>query len=466
MRILMVQFVPPAGQTPLPRFDAPLGITAAMLRADGFVVDLLAMDGYDGQAIHNAINSHRPAHVLVDIPPTSVTAARHTIVDIAEKHFLPVTVIGVHATCRPQDAISIPGVIALAVGEYEHTVLELYRRFRKGPDLPDIDGHGPIPGAWLNSEEGLIRSGPAPLIEEIDALPMPDRELFDTQRIVKATGEADFQATRGCPCWCAFCLNDWCLDLYAGRGTYHRRHSVPSLLDEIAHVVEAYEAVRRVRFVDHAFCADRDWLEEFARDYPGRCNLPYRCHVSLAIASPELAAMLAASGCEIANVEIGSASTFIREEVLGLRLTRKQIFDGVAALRGAGVAVHGRVFVGAPYESEVSIDELLDLQAALDLDVIEPRVYFPVPRTRAAEICAENGWISGRGEENFHANRSVLDMPSLRAKQIDYIARHFQSLAHRRRPGSLRNWLGRLRRLAARPLKLGRRKPPPPDRPR
>ena len=461
MRILIVQFVHSGRSPPLPRFDHELGVAAAMLREEGFELALLAADGYRPEALHDAIKLHRPAQVLVDIPPTSITAAHHTIVDVAEKHFLPVTVVGVHATCRPREAISIPGVAALVVGEHDRAVVELFRRLRDGGDPAGTPDEPGVPGVWVNSEEGLVRSEPAPLAEDLDALPVPDRELFDTARTVAATGELDFQATRGCPWWCAFCLNDWYMDLYPGAGTLHRRRSVGGLLEEVSAVVRGYDRARRVRFVDHPFAADADWLAEFARDYPRRCALPYRCHVALNALDERVPALLARSGCEMVSVEIGSGSSFIREEVLGLRMTGQQIARGVATLKAEGLRVRGSVFIGAPYESEVSIDETIDLLAELDLDAVGARVYYPVPGTRSAEICAENGWISGRGEENFHANRSVLDMPSLAAGEIDEIAARLETLIRRRRTGSVWKWFRRMRKLAARPMRLRRTRRPP-----
>ena len=83
MRILIVQFVPFGRSPPLPRFDHELGVAAAMLRQEGFELALLPADGYRPEALHQAINLHRPDQVLVDIPPTSITAAHHTIVDVA-----------------------------------------------------------------------------------------------------------------------------------------------------------------------------------------------------------------------------------------------------------------------------------------------------------------------------------------------------------------------------------------------
>ena len=461
MRILIVQFVPPSTGKPLPRYDHELAVAAALLSRDGFELELLALDGHRREPLHKVINRFRPAHVLVNIPPTQVTAARHTIVDIAEKHFLPVTVVGVYATCRPQDAISIPGVSAAIVGEYDRASVRLFRQFRDGRPLAVADDRDEALGAWLNSEDGLVRSAPAPLAEDLSALPMGDRDLFNTAAVIAATGVADFQATRGCPRWCAFCLNDWRLDLYAGRGHLYRRRSTANLMSEITAVLHKYEGVRQVRFIDHAFADDMNWLAGLSRDYPTQCALPFRCHVQLGQVSVRLAALLARAGCEMVDVEIGSGSTFIREEVLGLPVTRKQVVKGVATLAEEGLRVHGSLFIGAPYESEVSIDETLDLLAELGLDHVHPRVYYPIPRTRAAEICAENGWISGRGEECFHANRSVLDMPSLPAERINDIARRLDSLVRRRQGRSISDWFRRVRTLAAQPLRFKRRKHAP-----
>lgn len=465
MRILIIQFVAPGRSQPVPRFRHDLGVAAAMLRADGFDVALLPLDGRSEGMLHKAVTETRPTHLLVDIPATHVTAARHTIVDVAEKHYLPVTVVGRYATCQPEQAISIPGVTAMILGEYEPSVLRLYRCVRDGsavmlarPGEARSAGQADIPGVWFNSEDGLVRNDPAPLAEDLDALPFPDRELFDYAREVRQTGQALFAATRGCDRWCAFCLSDWYMELYRRNGPLLRRRSVEHLLEEVSAVVGRYEGVRRVTFCDHAFVCDPQWLERFADEYPRRCGLPYRCHVRPADVDTRVAGMLADSGCETAEVEIGSGSRFIREDVLAMRTSENQIVAGVAALKGAGLRVHGRAFVGAPYDSEVTVEETLALLGKLRLDAVQARVYFPVPGTRAAEMCAENGWISGRAEENFHANCSVLDMPTFPAARIDEIARRFEVLLKRRRGRTLRAWLKKLRRLGTRPLHLSRQR--------
>ncbi|KPK86561.1 MAG: hypothetical protein AMJ81_00905 [Phycisphaerae bacterium SM23_33] len=440
-------------------------MAAAMLRQEGFDIALAALNGYDGALLRAAVNQHRPTHVLIEVPPTRLTAAHHTIVDVAEKLFLPVIIVGRYATCQPEQAISGPGVIVLVRGEYEHALLRLFESLRDNPAWPEE-----IPGVWFNSEEGLIRNEPSPPVQELDSLPDPDREIFHYGRAVAQTGEATFQATRGCANWCAFCLNDWYISLYRDKGQYLRRRGVGRLLDEVDHVTARYDGVRTVTFCDHAFATDAAWVEEFATEYPRRCRLPCRCHVRLNALDQRIPELLARSGCRQVDVEIGSGSSFIREEVLALRTTRQEIITGVDALKQAGLKVRGSVFVGAPYESEVSVEETLDLLATLQLHQVHPRVFYPLPGTRAAEMCAENGWISGRAEENFYSGHSVLDMPSLPSARIDEIFRRYEALLRRRSGRSLRAWWQSLRTISTQPLHLFKRPRRPrlphgPDRP-
>jgi len=452
VRILIIQLVPPPADG-RPRFRHDLGVAAAVLAADGFELSLAALGDCDGEALRRAASRHRPTHVLMDIPPTRVSAARHLVADVSEKLFLPVLVVGPYATSQPDQAISMPTVTALIRGEYERSLLALCRGLRDGPAIGED-----IPGVWLNSEEGLVRNEPAPPAADLDALPFPDREIFDGARRVAETHEAAFRATRGCPRWCGTCLNDWYLELYGRAGAWPRRRSVGNVLAEIAEVRRRCGEPRRIVFRDHAFADDADWLEEFADRYRAACGLPFRCRAGLDVADAPRAETLARAGCRTVEVEIGSGSSFIREDVLGIRVGSGRIAEAVAALRDAGLRVRADAFVGAPYETEVSIEETLEMLCDLRVDEVRARVYYPVPGTRAAELCAENGWISGRGEANQFDGRSVLDMPSLSAERIADIARHFEALLKRRSGRSLRARLGRLRRLGGTHLKDFRRR--------
>ena len=440
MQILMLQFVDPRQDSPLPVFSHGLGVLASMLRAEGMSCRLATLAGHRPQALRKAVIEHRPRYVLAELTPFSIAAAHHTIVDLSEQYSLPVAVVGPYATCRPTQAASIPGVRALVLGEYETPTLALMKAFRDGQDP---DG---IQGLWVNGPDGLVRGELGPLVEDLDSLPLPDRDLFDYGRIVQETGEAHFKVARGCGLWCGHCFNDWYMDLYAGRGRFMRRRSVGNVLEEIAAVTEAYEGAESLAFYDHGFTLDADWLKEFVAAYPKRCSLPFRCHVCLSQFTPELAHTLATGGCKWVHTHLGSGSRFIREEILSMHLGNREIIDACHTFRDAGLNIAAEVFVGCPYESEITVEETLELVREADVHDVHPRVFHPTPGTRAAELCRENGWISGRGEEHYWQGRSVLDMPSIPAEHINAVIESFPRLLKRPGAEGVRKLLGKVSR--------------------
>ncbi|MHC4715714.1 MAG: hypothetical protein ACYS5V_01975, partial [Planctomycetota bacterium] len=76
-----------------------------------------------------------------------------------------------------------------------------------------------------------------------------------------------------------------------------------------------------------------------------------------------------------------------------------------------------------------------------------------------AEVCAENGWISGRGEESFYDQRSVLDMPTLPARRINETYRRYDALLRRRSGKSLSAWWNKLKEISTQPIHQLKRKP-------
>jgi radical SAM superfamily enzyme YgiQ (UPF0313 family) len=191
---------------------------------------------------------------------------------------------------------------------------------------------------------------------------------------------------------------------------------------------------------------DVDWLREFAADYPKRCSLPFTCHVRLGRMTAEIASLLADARCASARTNLGSGSRFIREEILSMHLSDAQIVDACRVLHKAGLRVSADVFVGAPYESEITVEETLELARTAAVDEVRGRVFYPTPGTRAAELCAENGWIRVRDDRCYWARRSVLGMPSMPAEQIDAIAEKFSALVKRPRLTAVRKLLGKVTR--------------------
>ena len=70
------------------------------------------------------------------------------------------------------------------------------------------------------------------------------------------------------------------------------------------------------------------------------------------------------------------------------------------------------VYLGAPYDSEASLEDTRALLRRIKPDTVSVRPYYPWPGTRATETCRENGWPHSRGEEQYHQDRTGIDMPA------------------------------------------------------
>jgi radical SAM superfamily enzyme YgiQ (UPF0313 family) len=439
MQLLLVQFTDPTQPEVLPRFCPQLGAMASMLEEDGHSLSMVACGGFDAAKLHDAIIEHRPGRILVELHPTTRTAGRRTIVDIAENYKLPVVALGPDVTTRPRRSLSQPGVEAVFVGEYEVTALEYFRALSQGQDPAGL------PGVWMRDANGVSKGAVRPPVSNLDTLPAPDRDLFDMRRIVERTGEIPFEAARGCGHWCGHCLNDWYLDLYEDQGQTVRRRDPAAVVEALAGLEQEYESARSFRLGGHAVATDEDWLAELGGAYPGKVDRPWTCYVPLADVTARSAELLARAGCRRVDTHIGSGSRFIREDVFGMRLTDRQIVRHVELLKDAGLRVVGRTFVGSPYESEITLEKGVELAGKADFDELHAEVFFPIPGTRSEETCREMGWLAGENEQAYWQHRSVLHMPGLSAHQIERTAERFNALSRRGDVRRLRKILAKAR---------------------
>lgn len=419
MRILFLQFLPPNRRRGHARFDEHLGVLSSVLRQQGHATGLLPVTRFDEQAIRIKVAHFRPQFICADIAATCANLAHRTLGHISSHHFLPMACTGVFPTATPDRALSLPGVHAVVIGEPEVALPALLQ----ARATADLDAE--LPGIWLNSDGAVVKNDLAPLTENLDTLPDADRNLFGYQRQIDATREAEVSAGRGCPHFCAYCLNDWLMEIYEGMGTFVRRRSPERICDEIEALRRKFTGIERIRFREHLFALDEDWLASFVEVYRRRCGLPLRCHIRANALTDRIADLLLEAGTAFVDVEVISGSDFVRNEIFDMELSESQIVSAFERLGRRGIATRAINYLGAPYASEVSIEETVALNRRIRPTIPEARVYYPFPRTRAAELCKESGWLSNRGEAGFARDDSILDIPSLSRSKINRLARRF-----------------------------------------
>lgn len=181
-----------------------VGYLAATLRQAGFTVSVLHCPALrlDAQAAAEAILRQRPA--LVGISALFSETDMVGMVQVARAVWehapgLHLTVGGHPPSLTAGEVLThFPEIDSVIRAEGEHTLLELASRLKQGRAWQDVAGMS----CRLNG--GVIHNPLRPLIDDLDQLPFPARDVLDLIPADQAT-VAMISSSRGCFGRCTFC---------------------------------------------------------------------------------------------------------------------------------------------------------------------------------------------------------------------------------------------------------------------
>ncbi|MEK6820378.1 MAG: radical SAM protein, partial [Nanoarchaeota archaeon] len=316
---------------------------------------------------------------------------------------------GPHPTFFPE-FLEQSSLDAICRGEGEEAVVEFLELFEAGKDFTQTRNF------WFKKDGRIIRNPVRPLIKNLDGLPFPDRELVYKYPKIRDTEIRHFFFSRGCPFDCSYCFNHSFFELYSQEAEEPKRvrfRATDNLLEEIAQVISQHET-RVVYFQDDTFILDREKLKEFAEKYPKKINLPFHCHVRANLVDEEIVSMLKKAGCYSVHMAAETADDYLRNEVLGRRMSREQIVEAARLIKHAGIKLMLQNMIGLP-EGNLEKDlETLGLNVACQPECAWVSIYQPYPKTRLGEFCREKGFYSGDFSDidpNFF-DRTVLNFSS------------------------------------------------------
>lgn len=177
---------------------------------------------------------------------------------------------------------------------------------------------------WIKLPDGSIsRNDVAPLIDNLDLLPYPDRSIFDRARPDTRPATAYVMASRGCPFNCSYCFNHAYRELYKGRGIMCRRRSVGNVVAEINHLRQRYP-LQMIVFQDDTFNLDKNWLQSFARRYAEEIGLPFHCHLRADLLDEKTADLLRQAGCFSVKLGLEAGREEVRNGILKRGMSLEQ----------------------------------------------------------------------------------------------------------------------------------------------
>jgi len=314
----------------------------------------------DVDFILNQIAAHRPDLIALPIVTDDLQWGLKWARRIKARMQTPIVFGNVHPTFHPKEVLLHNCVDFVVRGEGEHTLAELAEALMGQRDLSSVLGLG-----YKVDGEPRVNDM-RPLIEDLDTLPFPDKDLYYAAMPYLNHGYTTMSG-RGCPYRCTFCDNNTSMKLYKETvpkaQKWTRRHSPEYVVREIQWAKERY-GIKHVRFNDEDFSYDKRWVREFCTLYiREKVNIPYFAWVYPNTIDEEIAALLAASGCDAVEMGIQSGAEQLRKEVLHRKTKDTDIVRAMHALRAAGIRCTVDVIIGLPTETKADLDATVRLLA-------------------------------------------------------------------------------------------------------
>ncbi len=290
---------------------------------------------------------------------------------------------GPHPTFFPE-FLETSGFDAICIGEGEEAI----KQFLQNPQSKQT------PNFWFKTQERIIKNPVKPLIENLDEIEFPNRELVFRFPEIRDGPIKHFISSRGCPYNCTYCFNASWAKIYEGKGQRVRFRSVDNLLKEIREVLSS-SMTKFVYFQDDTFTINKEWLREFTNKYPKEIDFPFHCHVRANTLDEETCELLSRAGCYSVHIAAESGNDELRNQILNRNMSKEQIINACRLLKKHKIKFMLQNIIGLPGGSLEADLETLELNIACQPDYSWVSIFQPYPGTQLGKYCIEKGFYSG-----------------------------------------------------------------------
>lgn len=300
---------------------------------------------------------------------------------------VPVVWGGIQPILEPEVSIGEKEVDYICTGEGENAFVEFIARLGGAGDPFTVKG------VWAKRTSGEIIQNDRPdLIEDLDSLDFPDRDLFPPEYYRAELTGANILTARGCPFPCSFCQNKKLMDIFRGKGSFVRYRSFENIFREMEQVILKYGS-KSFYMSDEIFTLNRKRVMEFCEEYPSRIGKPFMAQTRADKLDGEMAKALRKAGCFMMNIAIESGNEDIRERVLKKDITKEQIVKAFRAAADNGIMTGSFNMIGIPGETMDEMKETIEINRMLKPDRIMCSIYMPLPGTELGEQCFKEGKV-------------------------------------------------------------------------
>lgn len=395
---------------------------AAYLEAEHPGVEIAVIDcqaeGFDWKGLERRLEADQPDVVAVS---SVATCNAFTVVRALEtaKRAAPEALTitgGQHFTALAEPSLKqYPVIDAIARGEGEQTLVEVVEAREAGRSFAEVKG------LTFRHGDEVISTPPRPLIDDLDALPMPGyhfvEEHMDRYHFKMMAGDkryAIIEGSRGCTHSCTFCSQ------CAFWGNLWRSKSARRIADEMEYCRDRFDA-EFIWLTDDNFAfdprADQLFDELVGRGLGDEVLWFVQARVDDVVRSERSLPMMRRAGNEwvLMGVESGSPETLAS---FGKGIDPGQSHEAVRLLKENGILAQATLIIGHRRDTHESIEGLRMFVDDLDPDLAIFMILTPFPGTEFYDEAVGSGWIEDWNWANYDMIRAVMPTETLSRQEV------------------------------------------------
>jgi anaerobic magnesium-protoporphyrin IX monomethyl ester cyclase len=411
MRVLLLSTPHPLEESPLPPLS--LSYLAGVLGQEGIKVRILdfLVTHYDPGKLRRELKEYKPQLVGATCVTLNYPIARRMLKVCKDFDPRIVTVIGgPHVTFALEETLlRSPWIDAIVIGEGERTLVELAGAVTGNKDVRHV------PGIAIADGSTVVKTSRRPLIDNLDELPLPARELLPMARYRALGSPCTVITSRGCPYSCIFCSG------HRMFGPRVRFRSPGLVVDEIEKLQRDF-GLAKINIVDDTFTLNHNHARAVCEEMLRR-NLKLKWSVFARVdrISEDLAQLMNRAGCEWLLFGVESADEQILRTIKK-GFTTDEVRRGVKIAAEAGINVFNSFILGLPGESRYTArkslafgDELYHKYGAK----YGFHMLSPLPGTEIYERAKDYGIrILTRNWARYNANEPITETPTMSTEMV------------------------------------------------
>jgi anaerobic magnesium-protoporphyrin IX monomethyl ester cyclase len=384
----------------------PIGLMyiGAILRREGFNVSLLDSMAEKKRYEEILDKTNRYDIVICPIATSNCRDVYDFLKSLRVKYRI---VTGTHASYFWKDILERGIAEIVITGEPEFSVLETVKAIASNGDFTDIRGISYI------KDGKVVRNPDMPLIQDLDALPFPDRDLIKNSNYWTSFFPKDnftiLLTARGCPARCTFCTTHHYYNY-----TYRVR-SAENVVEELKEIKRKY-GIKSFGFWDDTFTIKKERTIKICElMIKERLSMKWTCLSRADTVDLETLRIMKKAGCM--QIQYG-VETGVQEILNNVRkgITIQKIEKTINEAKQVGIEQTLFFMIGNKGENKETVRKTVEFAKRLDPEYVSFNIATPFPGSALYEEIKD---VEGLDMHKFDTLTAPISLCELSVEELN-----------------------------------------------